>query len=165
MTKITTVIKGVTITLTDDQVAQINKQSKSKEKYNHYTDIKTIDDAIEYLKSNKLLKGIEITLIEELWYGKVFKTDLPASIQLKLIARAINHLIDDTLFPNWNNENQYKHYPYHEITSPGELRFCDSFYSPDCHSYGVVAFTKTDESSNYLGTQFIKLYEQLLNEY
>jgi len=50
MTKITTLIKGVTITLTDEQIAQINKQSKPKEKYSKYTDIKTIDNAIEYLR-------------------------------------------------------------------------------------------------------------------
>ena len=133
-------IDGVNITLTKEQLQEIDKQRNIKR---DYKSIDSIEAACEYLNIDEIPKS--------------------ASEQIKLIARAINNLINDEKFPNFKDENQKKWYPYYRITS-GSLVFDGSSFHC-CISDGQVAFTKNQESSNYLGTHFIKLYEQLIKEY
>lgn len=133
-------IDGVNITLTKEQLQEIDKQRNIKR---DYKSINSIEAACEYLDIDEI--------------------PITASEQLKIIARAINSLIDNEKFPDFKNESQRKWYPYHKMTSCGLV-----FYASYCHYYtsnGQVAFTKNEESSNYLGTHFIKLYEQLMKEY
>ncbi len=143
MTKIKLEIeKGISITLSDDQLKEIDSQRQLKSKYNHYTDIKTVRDACDYLKIKEIPRD--------------------AYNSLKVVAKAINQLINDERFPDFKNNNQKKHYPYFNTASPGLV-----FYVSYCYfSYSAqVAFTKSKESSDYLGTQFIHLYQQLSEEY
>lgn len=133
-------INGVNITLTKEQLQEIDKQRNIKK---DYKSINSIESACEHLDIDEI--------------------PIAASEQLKIIARAINSLINNEKFPDFKNENQKKWYPYHKMATGGLVFYGSSYHY--CSSYGQVAFTKNEESSNYLGTYFIKLYEQLIKEY
>lgn len=144
-TKTLKINDNISITLTNEQIADIARQSKSV----GITDYKQV---ISY----------EIAC-------KVFghKPDKKATTvdKIRMIARAINHLIDpkDTNFPDWKNQKQYKYYPYFRNEGSG-LVFSDSDYSHSSY-YGSVAFLKTEEASNFMGRTHIDLYLQLRNEF
>lgn len=131
--------KDIIITLTKDQLAEINKQTS---KIKDYTDIKSYEDACKLLKSaiNKKASVID---------------------KLQIIARAINKLIDNnTNFPDWENTSEYKWYPVFKNVQGHGLAFGGSF-DIDVSFSGMAAFIKNEEASNYFGKQFIGLFEEM----
>lgn len=85
--------KSVEIELTAEQVAQIKKQSV------HYTDIKTFEDACDFV-------GIDSEEFEES-YG-LLPTHVYAYMQLTIISRALNGGTN----MNYDDTDEYKYYPY-----------------------------------------------------
>jgi len=131
-------INGVEITLTKEQIEQIAKQllpiNLNKCKYQHFTDIKDIDDAINYFESLSLAVVTPKTNIDK----------------IQLLAAAINELDNTILKYNW--------YPMFNLSSSnnpigfGYSSYCYSF------SHGQVAYCKSEESSNHLGRIAEKYY-------
>jgi hypothetical protein len=91
-----------------------------------------------------------------------FNVGMPDEIaykKLKVITRALNEGWE----PNWNNDNQYKWYPWFYMDSPG-FRFYDSYYSRTAASAGAgsrLCF-KSQELSTYAGQCFLELYRQFM---
>lgn len=136
-------IQGVNITLTKDQLDQIDNQ---RNKFiTHFTQIDSYESACKVL--NKTI-------------------DLEADIVTKIrtIGKAINSLIIiNDKFPNWNNNNQKKHYPVFENKAGVGLVFCFSYCACN-YSYGQVVYLKSEEASNYISKTFINLYKELIEE-
>jgi hypothetical protein len=112
-----------------------------------YTEIKTFEDACDEL-------GIDPDDVYN-------KKDLPDEIafkKLKVIAKAINN----GWVPNWNDKNQYKWFPYFNLSSG----FCFSHSTCRCTitytSVGSRLCFETKEQSDYVGKQFDDLYKELL---
>jgi len=138
MTKIT--VDGVLITLTPDQLRQIDEQRGKITKF-HQVD--------SYDKACKVLSIIP-------------NPDDTVSNKIKTIARAINILIEDRTFPDWRKEG-VKWYPYFQLAVGRRLVFRSSDYG-DHYFYGLVAYLKTQEASDYMGKTFTHLYEELSQE-
>lgn len=62
---------------------------------------------------------------------------------------------------DWNNSNQYKYTPYFEKASSGVWRFFDSG-GWGSYCYGVVAYFKDKEISDFVGRTFIEIYKVIL---
>ena len=137
--------KTVTITLTSEQVAQIRKETT------HYTDIKTVEDAFEFLGLDykKWLQAREDQEADVLAYEK-----------LRVIVKALNggRVMD------YNNTDENKYYP-----------LFNSFGSSAGFSYGdyFCAFSRSvvcsrlclidSDRATYAGKQFIEVYNQFIN--
>jgi hypothetical protein len=112
-----------------------------------YTEIKTFEDACDEL-------GIDPDDVYN-------KKDLPDEIafkKLKVIAKAINN----GWVPNWNDKNQYKWFPYFNLSSG--FGFSRSYYY--CTAADSIVCSRlcfeTNQLSSYVGQQFEDLYKDLL---
>lgn len=126
-------INGVSITPTEEQLQQIHKQCNNKSEYSHYTDIKTFEDALEYLK-----------------YSKDFNYSIVEKIQL--VAKAINTLNNVKVEYNW--------YPIFNTNKSGlgwSFASCSAWFS---FAIGSVCYLKDKQSCNYMGTQFSHLFKE-----
>jgi len=127
-------VNGVSITLTQDQLEKITRELKIK-KYNYFTDIKSLEDAIDFIKPdiypNKTISYIQI------------------------MAKAIN-LLD-------NSKLTYNYYPIFTKNSYGPVSFRYSVYD-DSSTDGQVAYLKSEEASDHLGKIALQLYRDLYNE-
>ena len=111
--------------------------------------IKTFDDACEEQGidryQDKFIKG---------------EPDDIAFQKLKVIARALNQ----EWKPNWNDSNQKNWYPCFCINIPG---FCLRYSRYVCDFTYMLCGSRlcyeTEELSNYAATQFLDLYNNLLN--
>jgi hypothetical protein len=110
-----------------------------------FKDIKTFEDACEELNIAPIF--IDTNELDEIAYKK-----------LKIIAAAIN----SGWVPDWENENQYKYYPYFKMSSG--FGFSTSGYDCDYSDTGVgsrLCF-ETKEKAIHAGTQFTELYKDFL---
>ncbi len=135
--------KAISITLTKEQIADINKQSN---KLKSIEDINGYEDACEIL-------------------GK--KPEYPIADcyeQLNTIARAANFI--DNGYKVWKPKfdgSSYNYYPYFKENNSG-LVFHSSVYV--CMSTdGQVAFYLKESTSNYIGKKFINLYQEIRDKY
>ncbi len=147
-------INGVTITLTPEQLEEINKQQNKK--ITSFYDIKSYKDACEVLN---------IPQTNYLRFPNEFEWNIHI---IKTIARAINSLIEietkNTKFPDFKNKDQKKYYPYFGYKESHRLVYDGSDYV--CISYcGHVVYFKTEEASIYAGNQFINIYKSVIENY
>jgi hypothetical protein len=129
-----TLENGIVITLTDEQLKEIKSQLKET-KYIHFTSIKSVEDAVDYLQ----LKEIPVTT-----YDKI-----------KVVQKAINQLDSSKGNKIW--------YPYFEKSSSGLVEFscsggCYLYFDLQ------VALFKSEEASNHIGRAFLNLYQDLYKE-
>lgn len=95
--------------------------------------------------------------------GDVFHPlDTPDEVaykKLKVISKAVN----DGWIPDWSNSDQYKYYPWFEVL-PSGLGFSDAdyYYSLTITYVGSRLCFETREKAEFVGTQFIDLYEDFL---
>ena len=137
-------VEGVTITLTEEQIAEIDAQRKTLKRT--VESIEGYEDACQIL-SQKV------------------KTDASCRDKLNTIIRAANFI--DNGFkvwkPDFRNSTEAKWYPYFEMKNSGlvfsDSRCCYSF------SFSQVGFYLTEKSSNFIGKKFKSLYEEMLNDY
>lgn len=92
--------------------------------------------------------------------GKVMEPDLcsvAAYTKLILIARALN----EGWKPDWTNGNEYKYYPYFDMSSGSALAYGGyvGWYSGSC--VGSRLCYKTRELAEYAGKQFLSIYTDL----
>jgi len=116
-----------------------------------YTDIKTFADACE-----------ECGTTEEEFNERFASLGLDADTinyeKAKIVVKAINQ----GWTPDWSNSNQYKYWPYFNLSSG--FGFSDSVYD-----FGNASTTvgsrlcfETKEKCTYAAKQFIDIYEQFL---
>lgn len=92
---------------------------------------------------------------------------MPKHLQKSLLAAAMLFIIAEALNdgwkPNWNDNNEYKYYPWFWMNKPG-FRFYGSLCDiSDTYSTGGSRLCfKTRELSDYAGKTFIKLYKDLM---
>lgn len=135
-------IQGVNITLTKDQLDQIDKQRGS---ITTYTQIVSHEDACKVLNIPFIENSSIIT-------------------QLRDICKAINSFITikNPKFPDWKDKNQRKHKPWIEFAGSGWV-YRYSYCCVDSADGSVVYF-KNEETSKYFGNTFIKLLGKLAEE-
>jgi hypothetical protein len=63
---------------------------------------------------------------------------------------------------DWSNHNQYKYYPYFEVSGSGlGLGFYGSYYDGSGFG-GLPAYFKDRETSDFVGKTFVDIYKELL---
>jgi hypothetical protein len=79
-----------------------------------------------------------------------------AHAKLVIITEALN----DGWKPNWKDSNEWKYYPWFDMSSPSGPAFdgCDYWYS--ISTVGSRLCFKSEELAEYAGKQFQKLYRQ-----
>jgi hypothetical protein len=111
-----------------------------------YSDIKTFEDACEELGiSTEQFLAADTS--DEIAYKK-----------LKIIVRAINQ----DWIPDWNNSDQYKWFPYFNLSSG--FGFSGSGYGCDITRAGVgsrLCF-ESEAKSNHAGRQFTQLFQDFI---
>ena len=82
-----------------------------------------------------------------------------AQYKMIVIAEALN----EGWIPDWDNYNEYKYYPWFEM-SPSSFAFSDSLcYFADAYAgSGSRLCLKNKELSEYCGKQFIDLWKQFI---
>lgn len=133
-------VNGVKITLTQDQLQEIARQTSG---------IRTIEEINSYKDACKVL-------------SETLEPNPSIWKKINTIARAMNFIENGFKVwkPNFKDTNERKHYPIHEMKSSG----C-SFYCSGYGSTGQVAFYKTEIASNLGGTKFLHLYKELQDTY
>lgn len=135
-------VNGVKITLTQDQLQEIARQTSG---------IRTIEEINSYEDACKVLSETPES------NPSIWK-------KINTIARAMNFIENGFKVwkPNFKDTNERKHYPIHEMKFSG-LSFLGSIYY--YFAGGQVAFYKTERASNLGGTKFLHLYKELQDTY
>lgn len=142
--------KAVEIELTAEQIEVINKASEEVTEK-----IKTFEDALEVVGSYENLRLL-------LNYNGQ-ESDVVASVafaKLSIITKALN----EGWYPNWEDNKEYKYYPWFKYTvgsAPG-FSFSDCGYGRSYTAVGSRLVFKSPELAKYAGQQFIELYNNLL---
>ncbi len=75
--------------------------------------------------------------------------------------QAIAELFNEGWKPDWNNNNEYKYYPYFQFGSGGWSFYFYRNYC--CCAGGVPAFYKNEKIATYVGKTFLPIYADYLN--
>jgi hypothetical protein len=128
----------------------MSEEVLEKEVFNFET-IKTFEDAC-----NKL--GIDPVEFEQK-YSNLKKCDL-AFGKLQIIYEAIN----DGWEADYSNENEYKYYPYFRWNEISGFSFLASDCNRSLSDVGSLLSTNSEEKSEYIGEQFIDIYNDFLKK-
>ena len=79
-----------------------------------------------------------------------------AYCKLIIIARALN----EGWVPDWKNSNQYKYYPWFDMSSGSGLSYYGYAGQYSLSTVGSRLCFKSRELAEYAGTQFIDLYKE-----
>jgi hypothetical protein len=81
---------------------------------------------------------------------------------LVIIAEALNKEANggQTWKPNWKDNNEWKYYPWFDMSSGSGLSYGDYDYQYSYSSVGSRLCFKTSDLARYAGTQFKSLYEK-----
>ena len=128
-----------------------------------YTDIKTFEDACEYLK----LESSSV-IPDSSCFPEKHRKALDANAKLIIIAEAVNTIDNDNKewFPDWCNSSEYKYQPWFELGSSAS-RFSYDDYG-DWVSFTTVGSRlcfKNEESAEYVGKQFVDLYNDSFDKF
>ncbi len=114
--------------------------------------IKTFEDACKALKISATLPDFS-TWPDDL---VAFAT---ACYKLTIIARALN----GKWKPDWNNTNQWKHYPWFYMGSAGAgFRLGVCVFGCDSSDVGSRLVFKDEKTAEYAATQFVDLYKDYM---
>lgn len=120
--------------------------------------IKTFEDACQLL-------GIDPDDVLHAAHSEYLKNDIVsinAYSKLIIIARALN----DGWKPDWQDNDQYKHYPWFDMEKDKNNPSGFRFYSVDClcttSCVGSRLCFKNEELAEYAGKQFIDLYKDFM---
>ena len=122
-----------------------------------YKQIKTFEDACKALKIGTELPDVSM-LPEQ--HAKA----IVAHYKLMVIAQALN----EGWFPNWNDHNEWKYYPWFDVAASKEQSsgFGLSYDDYDCGysgtSVGSRLVFKTKQLAEYAGNQFLDIYNDFL---
>ena len=126
-----------------------------KSKEFDYRDIKTFKDACNKLGISDVLPDVSNIPFE-------FRKAHIAHYQLMVIYKAIN----DGWEADHSNENEYKYYPYFRWNEISGFSFYTSGYghSISLSFVGSSLSTNSEEKSEYIGEQFIDIYNDFLKK-
>ncbi len=109
--------------------------------------VKTFEDACQVL-------GIDQS---ELTVSGVLEEDFESiSAYAKLII--INKALNEGWKPNWADDNEYKYYPWFDMSSGSGLRFHDFVYLYSYSDVGSRLCFKSSELAEFEGKQFLDIY-------
>ncbi|MGQ0738389.1 MAG: hypothetical protein ACT4OJ_04950 [Bacteroidota bacterium] len=109
--------------------------------------VKTFEDACRELG----ITQSELTVSGEL--GKDFKC-IAAHAQLIIVCKALN----EDWTPDWANDNQYKYYPWFDLSSGSGLSYYDCDYRHSASYVGSRLCFKSAELAKYAANQFKDIY-------
>lgn len=109
------------------------------------------------------IKTIDDVLIDNGWTRERFEEwssemteDEKAYVILKFLAKSLN----EGWAPDWSDDNQYKYYPWFDMSSGFRFNNCDGWGS---HSYvGSRLCFKSSQLAEYVGKQFIDVYRKFM---
>lgn len=149
-------VDGVTITLTKDQLKQIDKQRALAPKT--VEDINSVQDAEEILKACKThTKYVESQFVRMRDW---------VNYQLETIIKAANFIDNGNKewIPNFfNNSNEYKHYPYFRKENSGWVLY-SVFYYRYFSFLGSGFYFKKESSARLIANKHLVLYNKYLPE-
>ena len=116
--------------------------------------IKTFEDALELYEVTDELKEIII-------YDGVNKFMISVREHAKLMI--ICSVLNEGWIPYWNNDKQYKWYPWFEMKSGVGFSRSNSYYERTGTSVGSRLCFKTEGLANYAGKQFLSIYKNYLS--
>lgn len=130
--------QGITIDLTPEQIAELESKRKSKNS-TIFDRVKSYEDACKELNQEVNLNASAID-------------------KIKAIARALNEgeKID------FKNKKQYKYFPYFIYSSEWSFAAVAYLFTD---SSCPIAYVVSEEKAEYLGTQFLDLYIEILDNY
>jgi len=114
----------------------------TKEKNFDYATIKSFEDACQKL-------GIDSTLLPSIPLDE-FTKPIVASYKLMIIYKAINN----GWKPNWCDSNQYKYYPWFDLSSGFGFAASSFVYDYSITAVGSHLCTDTLEKALYIAKQF-----------
>lgn len=116
--------------------------------------VKTYEDACEIL-------GIDPDIGLSCSKSGVWKDieNITAYAKLIVISRALN----EDWYPDWKDSNQYKWFPWFEVSSASGFRFSVSYYGLTATCTPARLCYKSRELADYAGKQFIDLYKEFIN--
>jgi len=141
-------INGMSITLTDDQLAEIARQT-SKPK--SYKDIKSFEIACEYL-------GLNITNFNNKFIN-LTKGEI-AFIKLKVIVKAMRSFTN--WIPNWSDSNQRKWRIWFDLEKG--FSYYRTHYGNTITYVPSALYVGTDAEAQYLGNNFLDLFKDYITE-
>jgi hypothetical protein len=82
--------------------------------------------------------------------------------------RSIAYVLNEGWFPNWDNSNEYKYYPWFYMDSKAGSGFGLSFGVCDCGDSGAAVGSrlcfKSEALAKYAATQFINEYRDFMKK-
>jgi hypothetical protein len=115
-----------------------------------WKDIKTFEDACEVLNiTNDSCRPI---------FDEEEDPDEIAYKKLKVIVKAINQ----GWIPDWDNSNQYKYWPWFNLSSGFGFSLTDCRYALTLTYVGSRLCFESREKSDYTANQFLDLYKEFL---
>jgi hypothetical protein len=137
-------VNGVSITLTQDQLEQIARQTG---KFNSYKDIKTLEDAYNHL--GKVLPNYSILRKREI-----------ALRHLEVVVEAIRSFTNWK--PDFNNDSQYKYWSYFKIEGGFSCWYTDYTYASTAVPSALLV--ESSEQAEFLGKTFLDLFKDYILE-
>ena len=139
-------VNGVSITLTQDQLEQIARQTG---KFNSYKDIKTLDDAYNHL--GKVLPNYNDTILR--------KREI-ALRHLEVVVEAIRSF--SKWKPDFTNESQYKYWNYFKLK--GGFSYWYTTYYTTYSTVPSALLVESSEQAEFLGKTFLDLFKDYILE-
>jgi hypothetical protein len=122
-----------------------------------FDQIKTFEDAckVERLNPTKVLPDFKA-------FPAGDRKAMIAHAKLVIIAKAANRLANDGKIykPDWNNDDEYKYYPWFEMGGSSGFRCGDFGHWLSFSDVGSRLCFKSSEVATHIGKQFEALYKQ-----
>lgn len=137
--------KGFEVADFNKETGVVQFQEKPKSVFER---IKTLDDVFKYNN----------TSIEEI--DEMFK-HVPGHFKHQHIAELICKSLNEGWEADWNDDGQYKYYPWFKMSSSG-FRYDGFDYWHSFSHVGSRLCFKSSELAKYAGTQFTAVYENFM---
>jgi hypothetical protein len=132
-----------------DGVIYVRKDSLKKKSFD---EILTFEDACEVLDIDPDSVTSDQDTPDEAAYKK-----------LKIVSKAINSINNDKPWvPDWNNSNQYKWFPYFNLSSGFGFSATGCAYVHARTTVGSRLCFESEAKAKHAGTKFLQLYKELL---
>ncbi|MFY7880566.1 MAG: hypothetical protein ACOVP6_10890 [Lacibacter sp.] len=120
-------------------------------------DLKTFEDACK-------VEGIEKLNLDLSSFPEALRAPVEAATKLMIINKAANRIDNngEEWKPDWNDDDQWKYYPWFEMGGSSGFRFLDfgNWYS--FSNVGSRLCFKERSTAVYIGKQFTDLYKQFM---
>lgn len=130
--------------------------SKQKELIKQYFKINTFD--LSNIKSFDDILKISGKTLEDILIYKSPKTTREIRLNAFSKIELIKEVVNQGWIEDWNNNNEYKYYPWFNFDSGG-FRFYGSYSGYSGFDSGL-AFYKTKKISDFVGKTFLKEYKE-----